>query len=223
MKGGLAWGAPVPAWPSSRRSSPQTTFPRGTHAAVLSLPNPPLHSILSLEQILRVPVPPTVAFELGKEKRGLWDEGEVSRRGQASQQAQGRSSRARAPRSVASPFLLLATAAQGSTPVGVRGWVGNQGPGNWPPAHGPVPADRTRPDLISEDMQRQFVQEVMQSQQAAVSRQLEDFRSKRLMGMTPWEQELAQLEAWVGRDRASFEARERHVAERLLAHLEEMQ
>ncbi|XP_037015899.2 rho guanine nucleotide exchange factor 1 isoform X3 [Artibeus jamaicensis] len=83
--------------------------------------------------------------------------------------------------------------------------------------------DRTRPDLISEDVQRQFVQEVVQSQQAAVSRQLEDFRSKRLMGMTPWEQELAQLETWVGRDRASFEARERHVAERLLTHLEEMQ
>ncbi|XP_012888118.1 PREDICTED: rho guanine nucleotide exchange factor 1 isoform X2 [Dipodomys ordii] len=83
--------------------------------------------------------------------------------------------------------------------------------------------DRTRLDLISEDVQRRFVQEVVQSQQAAVSRQLEDFRSKRLMGMTPWEQELAQLEPWVGRDRASYEARERHVAERLLAHLEEMQ
>lgn len=83
--------------------------------------------------------------------------------------------------------------------------------------------DRTRPDLISEDLQRQFVQEVVQSQQVAVSRQLEDFRSKRLMGMTPWEPDLAQLESWVGRDRAAFEARERHVAERLLAHLEEMQ
>ncbi|XP_060042032.1 rho guanine nucleotide exchange factor 1 isoform X1 [Erinaceus europaeus] len=83
--------------------------------------------------------------------------------------------------------------------------------------------DRTRPDLISEDMQRQFVQEVVQSQQAAVSRQLEDFRSKRLMGMTPWEQELTQLEAWVVRDRATFEARERHVAERLLGSLEDMQ
>uniref|UniRef100_A0A2I2Y653 Rho guanine nucleotide exchange factor 1 n=1 Tax=Gorilla gorilla gorilla TaxID=9595 RepID=A0A2I2Y653_GORGO len=82
--------------------------------------------------------------------------------------------------------------------------------------------DRTRADLISEDVQRRFVQEVVQSQQAAVGRQLEDFRSKRLMGMTPWEQELAQLEAWVGRDRASYEARERHVAERLLMHLEEM-
>uniref|UniRef100_A0A452QSA9 Rho guanine nucleotide exchange factor 1 n=1 Tax=Ursus americanus TaxID=9643 RepID=A0A452QSA9_URSAM len=83
--------------------------------------------------------------------------------------------------------------------------------------------DRTRPDLLSEDIQRQFVQEVVQSQQASVSRLLEDFRSKRLMGMTPWEHDLTQLEAWVGRDRASFEARERHLAERLLTHLEEMQ
>lgn len=100
---------------------------------------------------------------------------------------------------------------------------GESGPRELAPALAHVPADRTRPDLIAEDVQRQFVQEVMQSQQAAINRQLEDFRSKRLMGMTPWEQELAQLEAWVGRDRASFEARERHVAERLLAHLEEMQ
>uniref|UniRef100_A0A8D1JFH2 Rho guanine nucleotide exchange factor 1 n=3 Tax=Sus scrofa TaxID=9823 RepID=A0A8D1JFH2_PIG len=83
--------------------------------------------------------------------------------------------------------------------------------------------DRTRPELISEDIQRQFVQEVVQRQQALVSRQLEDFRSKKLMGMTPWEQELTQLGAWVGRDRASFEARERHLAERQLTHLEEMQ
>ena len=95
------------------------------------------------------------------------------------------------------------------------------GTGPQPPAR--VPADRTRPDLLSEDVQRQFVQEVVQSQQASVSRLLEDFRSKRLMGMTPWEHDLTQLEAWVGRDRASFEARERHLAERLLTHLEEMQ
>ena len=95
---------------------------------------------------------------------------------------------------------------------------------NWPPAPCLCPyTDRTRPDLLSEDLQRQFVQEVVQSQQATVSQLLEDFRSKRLMGMTPWEHDLTQLEAWVGRDRASFEARERHLAERLLTHLEEMQ
>uniref|UniRef100_A0A8C2Y478 DH domain-containing protein n=1 Tax=Capra hircus TaxID=9925 RepID=A0A8C2Y478_CAPHI len=73
------------------------------------------------------------------------------------------------------------------------------------------------------ELQRQFVQEVVQSQQVAVVRQLEDFRSKKLMGMTPWEQELVQLGAWVARDRASYEARERHLAERQLTHLEEMQ
>ncbi|XP_029387886.1 rho guanine nucleotide exchange factor 1 isoform X4 [Mus pahari] len=83
--------------------------------------------------------------------------------------------------------------------------------------------DRTRPDLISEDVQRRFIQEVVQSQQAAVIRQLEDFRSKRLMGMTPWEQELSLLEPWIGKDRGNFEARERHVAERLLSNLEEIQ
>uniref|UniRef100_A0A8C6E484 Rho guanine nucleotide exchange factor 1 n=1 Tax=Moschus moschiferus TaxID=68415 RepID=A0A8C6E484_MOSMO len=83
--------------------------------------------------------------------------------------------------------------------------------------------DRTRPDLFPEDLQRQFMQEVVQSQQVAVVRQLEDFRSKKLMGMTPWEQELVQLGAWVARDRASYEARERHLAERQLTHLEEMQ
>ncbi|XP_055268021.1 rho guanine nucleotide exchange factor 1 isoform X3 [Moschus berezovskii] len=83
--------------------------------------------------------------------------------------------------------------------------------------------DRTRPDLFPEDLQRQFMQEVVQSQQVAVVRQLEDFRSKKLMGMTPWEQELVQLGAWVARDRATYEARERHLAERQLTHLEEMQ
>lgn len=91
------------------------------------------------------------------------------------------------------------------------------------PPHVAFELDRTRPDLISEDVQRRFMQEVVQSQQAAVSRQLEDFRSKRLMGMTPWEQELSLLEPWIGKDRGSYEARERHVAERLLSHLEEMQ
>ncbi|MEJ1285314.1 Rho guanine nucleotide exchange factor (GEF) 1 [Cricetulus griseus] len=91
------------------------------------------------------------------------------------------------------------------------------------PPHVAFELDRTRPDLISEDVQRRFMQEVVQSQQAAVSRQLEDFRSKRLMGMTPWEQELSLLEPWIGKDRGNYEARERHVAERLLSHLEEMQ
>lgn len=90
------------------------------------------------------------------------------------------------------------------------------------PPHVAFELDRLRPDL-SEAVQWHLVQEVVQSQQAAVSRQLKDFCSKRLMGMTPWEQELDQLETWAGRDGVSYTAWERHVAEQLLAHLEEMQ
>uniref|UniRef100_A0A7N4PP23 Rho guanine nucleotide exchange factor 1 n=1 Tax=Sarcophilus harrisii TaxID=9305 RepID=A0A7N4PP23_SARHA len=66
------------------------------------------------------------------------------------------------------------------------------------------------------------LQKVVRAQQSAVSRQLEDFRSKRLMGMTPGEPDLSQLEAWAVRDRVSFEGRERLVAERLLNQLEDM-
>lgn len=54
--------------PSSTAPAPQTT--RGTSAATPALPRSPLHSLLSPEQVLRVPVPSTVAFELGKERRG---------------------------------------------------------------------------------------------------------------------------------------------------------
>ena len=125
------------------------------------------------------------------------------------------------------PSCLMATPAQGSMVVKSPG-VGRVGADSRPRELAPspvpvVPADRTRPDLFPEELQRQFVQEVVQSQQVAVVRQLEDFRSKKLMGMTPWEQELVQLGAWVARDRASYEARERHLAERQLTHLEEMQ
>uniref|UniRef100_A0A8P0T386 Rho guanine nucleotide exchange factor 1 n=1 Tax=Canis lupus familiaris TaxID=9615 RepID=A0A8P0T386_CANLF len=149
-------------------------------------------------------------------------EGEVSGRGQLSRGPQGGRSHSSAHAVSCScrQHRFLPPGHSGPRKCGCRNpRVGGTGP--QPPAC--VPADRTRPEVISEDLQRQFVQEVVQSQQAAVSRLLEDFRSKRLMGMTPWEQDLTQLEAWVGRDRASFEARERHLAERLLAHLEEMQ
>uniref|UniRef100_A0A4X2KJS1 Rho guanine nucleotide exchange factor 1 n=1 Tax=Vombatus ursinus TaxID=29139 RepID=A0A4X2KJS1_VOMUR len=82
--------------------------------------------------------------------------------------------------------------------------------------------DRTRPELLPEETQRRFLQEVVRAQQNTISRQLEDFRSKRLMGMTPGEPDLSQLEAWAARDRVSFEGRERLVAERLLNRLEDM-
>ena len=73
MKGSLAHpvGDLVPAWLSIHCSSRQSTVPTcclGYHPFIPS--RLPLHSILSPEQILRVMVPPTVAFELGKEMKG---------------------------------------------------------------------------------------------------------------------------------------------------------
>lgn len=48
-------------------------------------------------------------------------------------------------------------------------------------------------------------------------------RSKRLMGMTPGEQELSELEWSRARDPSGCESREKQLAEQLLARLEEMQ
>ncbi|XP_074075508.1 rho guanine nucleotide exchange factor 1 isoform X2 [Macrotis lagotis] len=83
--------------------------------------------------------------------------------------------------------------------------------------------DRSRPELLPEEIQRRFLVEVVRAQQNAVSRQLEDFCSKRLMGMTPGEPDLSHLETWAVRDRVSFEGRERMLAERFLTRLEDMQ
>ncbi|XP_049649253.1 rho guanine nucleotide exchange factor 1 isoform X1 [Accipiter gentilis] len=82
--------------------------------------------------------------------------------------------------------------------------------------------DRTRPELLSDDVQRRYLQEIQAFQEPEISRQLEDFRSKRLMGMTPGEQELTELESYRTRDHGIREAKEKQLAEVLLARLEEM-
>ncbi|XP_063178486.1 LOW QUALITY PROTEIN: rho guanine nucleotide exchange factor 1 [Chroicocephalus ridibundus] len=82
--------------------------------------------------------------------------------------------------------------------------------------------DRTRPELLSDEVQRRYLQEIQAFQEPEISRQLEDFRSKRLMGMTPGEQELAELESYRTRDQGIREAKEKQLAELLLARLEEM-
>uniref|UniRef100_A0A8B9P866 Rho guanine nucleotide exchange factor 1 n=1 Tax=Apteryx owenii TaxID=8824 RepID=A0A8B9P866_APTOW len=86
----------------------------------------------------------------------------------------------------------------------------------------PSPADRTRPELLADDVQRRYLQEIQAFQEPEISRQLEDFRSKRLMGMTPGEQELTELESYQTRDVGIREAKEKQLAEVLLARLEEM-
>ncbi|CAN8177192.1 unnamed protein product [Coccothraustes coccothraustes] len=90
------------------------------------------------------------------------------------------------------------------------------------PHHVQFELERSRPELLPEETQRRFLQDIQSFQEPEISRQLEDFRSKRLMGMTPGEQELSELEWSRARDPAGAAARERQLAEQLLARLEEM-
>ncbi|XP_072776882.1 rho guanine nucleotide exchange factor 1 [Taeniopygia guttata] len=90
------------------------------------------------------------------------------------------------------------------------------------PHHVQFELERSRPELLPEETQRRFLRDVQSLQEPEIRRQLEDFRSKRLMGMTPGEAELAELERGRARDPAGCEARERLLAQGLLARLEEM-
>ncbi|TRZ08039.1 hypothetical protein HGM15179_019070, partial [Zosterops borbonicus] len=90
------------------------------------------------------------------------------------------------------------------------------------PHHVQFELERTRPELLSEETQRRFLQDIQNFQEPEISRQLEDFRSKRLMGMTPGEQELSELERSRARDPSECESKEKLLAEQLLARLEEM-
>ncbi|XP_058867105.1 rho guanine nucleotide exchange factor 1 isoform X5 [Acipenser ruthenus] len=83
--------------------------------------------------------------------------------------------------------------------------------------------DRTRPELFSEEQQKKFVREVQTLQAQELLVQLDDFRQKRMMGMTPCELELSELESIRSCDRATQEARERAIAEQLLEKLGEIQ
>uniref|UniRef100_A0A8C4DBD6 Rho guanine nucleotide exchange factor (GEF) 1 n=1 Tax=Dicentrarchus labrax TaxID=13489 RepID=A0A8C4DBD6_DICLA len=81
--------------------------------------------------------------------------------------------------------------------------------------------DRTRPDLLSDDIQKRFAQEVQGLQAAEVAKQLEDFRQKRMMGMTPNEDELKDVESHYPTDRIPIEMKEKSVAENLLDKMSE--
>ncbi|CAB1333982.1 unnamed protein product [Coregonus sp. 'balchen'] len=82
--------------------------------------------------------------------------------------------------------------------------------------------DRTRPDLLSEEQQKKFVQDVQLAQVPEVLRQLEDFRQKRMMGMTPNAAELMEVESHYPTDRIPMEMKEKAVAETLLDKMSEI-
>uniref|UniRef100_A0A665WFX9 Rho guanine nucleotide exchange factor (GEF) 1b n=1 Tax=Echeneis naucrates TaxID=173247 RepID=A0A665WFX9_ECHNA len=71
--------------------------------------------------------------------------------------------------------------------------------------------DRNRPDLLSEETQRRYAQEVQSMQASEVAKQLEDFRQKRMMGMTPNEAELNDVESHYPTDRIPMEMKEKSV------------
>ncbi|XP_030068886.1 rho guanine nucleotide exchange factor 1 isoform X2 [Microcaecilia unicolor] len=92
----------------------------------------------------------------------------------------------------------------------------------------PVPStisfelDRTRPELFPEETQKKYIQSIQSHQFQEVNRQLEDFRAKRILGMTPGEPELMELESYRTNDKSILESKEKQLAEQLLTRLDEM-
>ncbi|XP_062996643.1 rho guanine nucleotide exchange factor 1 isoform X2 [Elgaria multicarinata webbii] len=90
------------------------------------------------------------------------------------------------------------------------------------PQHVQFELDRNRPELLPDDQQRKYLQEIQAFQESEIARQLEDFREKRKMGMTPGEAELFELEGYRTKDRSIRDGKEKQLAEVLLGKLEEM-
>ncbi|XP_040899554.1 rho guanine nucleotide exchange factor 1b isoform X4 [Toxotes jaculatrix] len=91
------------------------------------------------------------------------------------------------------------------------------------PPHVAYDLDRTRPDLLPEDTQKRYAQDIQNQQVAEVAKQLEDFKQKRMMGMTPNEAELIDVESHYPTDRIPMEMKEKSVAENLLDKMSETQ
>uniref|UniRef100_A0A8C6TFG1 Rho guanine nucleotide exchange factor (GEF) 1b n=1 Tax=Neogobius melanostomus TaxID=47308 RepID=A0A8C6TFG1_9GOBI len=81
--------------------------------------------------------------------------------------------------------------------------------------------DRNRPELLPEETQKRFVHDVQSLQTGEVAKQLDDFRQKRMMGMTPCEAELMDVENHYPTDRIPMEMKEKSVAENILDKMAE--
>ncbi|XP_073426798.1 rho guanine nucleotide exchange factor 1 isoform X8 [Dendrobates tinctorius] len=82
--------------------------------------------------------------------------------------------------------------------------------------------DRTRVDLIQDDTLKKYLTEIQSYQISEICRQLDDFRTKRVLGMTPGELELRELESYRTNDRYILQSKEKQLAERLLGKLDDM-
>ncbi|XP_062277937.1 rho guanine nucleotide exchange factor 1b isoform X2 [Scomber scombrus] len=87
----------------------------------------------------------------------------------------------------------------------------------------PYDLDRIRLDLGNEDILRRYVQDLQGTLAAEVANQLDDFRQKRMMGMTPCESELMDVENHHSTDRIPTEMKEKSVAEVMLEKMSETQ
>uniref|UniRef100_A0A1A8FC88 Rho guanine nucleotide exchange factor (GEF) 1b n=1 Tax=Nothobranchius korthausae TaxID=1143690 RepID=A0A1A8FC88_9TELE len=83
--------------------------------------------------------------------------------------------------------------------------------------------DRTRYDLFSDETQKSYAKDIQSHQLCEICKQLQDFRQKRMMGMTPNESELKDVENHRDTLRIPREMKERSVAEKLLDKLFEQQ
>ncbi|XP_046874116.1 rho guanine nucleotide exchange factor 12 isoform X8 [Hypomesus transpacificus] len=81
--------------------------------------------------------------------------------------------------------------------------------------------ERRRPELIPEELHRQYTQVLQDTLLADIQKNLEDFRQKRSMGLTLAETELAKLDTERVRDRVALE-RERSCAEHIMSKIEDV-
>ncbi|XP_067884637.1 rho guanine nucleotide exchange factor 1-like [Heterodontus francisci] len=81
--------------------------------------------------------------------------------------------------------------------------------------------DRCRPDMLCEEGLRNIVKGMQKAMALEVCNQLDDFRNKRMMGMTIGERELLELDSERLIDQAAFEVKEKILAEQLLPKVEE--
>uniref|UniRef100_A0A672SXG9 Rho guanine nucleotide exchange factor 12-like n=1 Tax=Sinocyclocheilus grahami TaxID=75366 RepID=A0A672SXG9_SINGR len=84
-----------------------------------------------------------------------------------------------------------------------------------------INAERKRPEPISEDIHRQYVQQLQDTLLPDIQKNLEDFRHKRSMGLTLAEAELARLDTERMRDRVALE-KERSCAEHIMSKIEDV-
>uniref|UniRef100_A0A673IN15 Rho guanine nucleotide exchange factor 12-like n=1 Tax=Sinocyclocheilus rhinocerous TaxID=307959 RepID=A0A673IN15_9TELE len=84
-----------------------------------------------------------------------------------------------------------------------------------------INAERKRPEPISEDIHRQYVQQLQDTLLPDIQKNLEDFRHKRSMGLTLAEAELARLDTERMRDRVALE-KERSCAEHIISKIEDV-